>query len=90
MSKASYTAVEDQFIRKFIYGTWHDLFLSELIIKRRQNLIVLAGYVKAPSQIRQLYFLKGYTEELLSNFLKRPVRVEIQVAGMRDLIHKFV
>jgi small subunit ribosomal protein S24 len=71
-------------------GTWHGLFLSDLIIKRRQNLIILAGFVKSPLQTRQLYFLKGYTEELLAKFLKRPVRVEIQLARMHNLIHKLV
>ncbi|CAH1794178.1 unnamed protein product, partial [Owenia fusiformis] len=40
--RAAETAIEDMFIRKFIYGTWHNLFASETIIKRRHNIIVLA------------------------------------------------
>ena len=27
-------AVEDMFIRRFMRGTWHNLFASEIIIKR--------------------------------------------------------
>ena len=90
MTFAPHTTVEDTFIRKFMMGAWHDLFLSEVIIKRRQNMIIIAGFVKAVPQTRTLYFLKGFTEELLSHFLKRPVIVEIQTAGAKDLIHKYV
>jgi len=90
MAFAPHTTAEDTFIRKFMLGAWHDLFLTEVIIKRRQNMVIVAGFVKRVPQTRMLYFLKGFTEELLSHFLKRPVTVEIQTAGLRDLIHKYV
>ena len=90
MQFAPHTTIEDTFIRKFMMGAWHDLFLSEVIIKRRQNMVIVAGFVRRVPQTRMLYFLKGFTEELLSHFLKRPVIVEIQTAGPRDLIHKYV
>merc|ERR1712243_124028 len=34
-------AVEDMFIRRFMRGTWHNLFASEIIIKRKANMITL-------------------------------------------------
>ena len=39
--RQSETSTEDFFIRKFMVGTWHRLFLSEIIIKRRGNLIII-------------------------------------------------
>ncbi|GLV40256.1 mitochondrial ribosomal protein S24 [Carabus blaptoides fortunei] len=40
------TAMEDVFIRKFMTGTWHSLFVSEIIIKRQHNVIRIAGLVR--------------------------------------------
>ena len=40
---------------------------------------------------RQMYFLKGYTEEMLSYILKCPVRLEIQtVKDKKDVIFKYI
>ncbi|XP_041363234.1 28S ribosomal protein S24, mitochondrial-like [Gigantopelta aegis] len=85
------TVVEDMFIRKFIMGTFHRLFCSEVIIKRRHNMIIIAGLVLQNTMPRKLYFLWGYSEELLSHYLKCPVKLEIQtVADRRDITFKYV
>ena len=89
--RTSEAAVGDVFIRKFIYGTWHRLFVSEVIIKRRHNLIVIAGLVHRGVMPRKMYFLKGYTEELLSYVFKQPVKMEIQtVESKKDVIFKWI
>lgn len=46
LPRSSETATEDVFIRKFISGTFSGLVLSEVVIKRRGNLIVLAFLVR--------------------------------------------
>ena len=87
--KTSEITVEDVFIRKFVSGTWHNLFVSEIIVKRRANIIIIAGLVAQQILPRKYYFLIGYTEEMLSAILKRPVRVEIQtVKHVRDTTFK--
>ena len=71
-------------IRKFIAGTWHNMFLSEVIIKRRLNRIIIGGIINQGMVPSKIYFLKGYTEEFLSHYLRRPVRIEIQTARDRS------
>ena len=89
--RAPETTVEDMFIRKFIYGTWHNLFLSETIVKRKHNMIIISGLVYRGIAPRKLYFLWGYTEEMLSNILKRPVKMEIQtVESRKDMFFKWI
>ncbi len=89
--KTSETTVEDVFIRKFMYGTWHGLFVSDVIIKRRHNIVIIAGLVNQSVFPRKYYFLLGYTEEMLSTLLKRPVKVEIQsVKHKRDMYFKWI
>jgi len=88
---ASQTTVEDVFIRKFMSGTWHGLFVSELIIKRRHNLIIIAGIINQTQNPTKIYFLKGYTEELLSHLFRRPIRIEVQtVQRPRDVHFKWI
>lgn len=85
------TTFDDVFIRRFMKGTWHGLLQSEIIIKRRHNMIVIAGIVLTPHLVRKLYFLQGYTEELLSHLFKMPVKVEIQtVMDRKDMAFKYV
>ncbi|XP_044262347.1 28S ribosomal protein S24, mitochondrial [Tribolium madens] len=89
--RASETAIEDVFIRKFMTGTWHALFLSEIIIKRQHNIIRIAGIVRRSVSARKMYFLIGYTEELLSFWLQSPVKVELQTVGdKRDVVFKYI
>ena len=69
------TFVEDMFIRKFMYGTWPEMISSEIIIKRHHNLDRIAAIIdRKHARQRQIYFLIGYTEELLSYWLKCPVK----------------
>lgn len=83
--------IEDQFIRKFILGTWYKVWLSEVVIKRRHNDIVVCGIVCPLPSMSAIYFLMGYTEELLSHLLKYNVKMEVQcVPSRRSVIHKHV
>jgi small subunit ribosomal protein S24 len=85
------TAVEDIFIRKFMTGTWHNLFESEIIIKRQHNIIRIAGIVRQAISGRKMYFLIGYCEELLSFWLQCPVKLELQTAAeKKDVTFKYI
>ena len=77
-ARAAERTFDDILIRRFIRGTWPGLFASEVIIKRRHNLVVVAGLVFQDLTPRKQYFLIGYTEEMLSFLLKCPVKLEIQ------------
>lgn len=89
--RASETAIEDLFIRKFMIGTWHSLFVSEVIIKRQHNIIRIAGILRQSVSARKMYFLIGYTEELLSFWLQCPVKLELQtVADKKDVVFKYI
>ena len=86
------TFVEDMFIRKFMHGTWPEMISSEIIVKRHHNLVRIAAIInRKHAQARQIYFLIGYTEELLSYWLKCPVKVELQsIESNEDLIYKYI
>ncbi|XP_014677540.1 PREDICTED: 28S ribosomal protein S24, mitochondrial-like [Priapulus caudatus] len=89
--RASDTLYEDMFIRKFMAGTWHGIFVSEVIIKRRHNAVYVSGVVQRRLHARKLYFLVGYTEEILARFLKCIVKVEVQSVGdRRDVVFKYI
>lgn len=89
--RPSETAIEDVFIRRFITGTWHSLFVSEIIIKRQHNLIRIAGIISRSIPARKMYFLIGYTEELLGYWLQCPIKLELQtVDSKKDVIFKYV
>nr|XP_046146238.1 28S ribosomal protein S24-A, mitochondrial-like [Oncorhynchus gorbuscha] len=60
--------VEDVFVRRFLFGTFHNCLANEIVIKRRGNMLML----------QKFYFLIGYTETLLSHFYKCPVKMEGQ------------
>lgn len=56
LPRSSETATEDAYIRKFISGTYQFLLLSEPIIKRRGNMIVIAFLVKVSvKRLQTLY-----------------------------------
>ena len=60
-------------------GTWSEMVLSEIIVKRQHNTVrVSALLVTRRLRTRQIYFLLGYTEEMLSLWLKCPVKLELQ------------
>lgn len=89
--RPSETAIEDMFIRKFIVGTFHGLVASEIIIKRQFNHIRIAGLFTRKLQSSKLYFLVGYTEELLALWLQCPVTMEIQtIEDRKETIYKYI
>lgn len=89
--RPSETAVEDMFIRRFLIGTFHSMVCSEVIIKRQFNHIRVAALIRRALIPRKLYFLIGYTEEMLSTWLQCPVTLEIQtIAHKNDTTFKFV
>ncbi|KAI4487817.1 hypothetical protein M0802_011805 [Mischocyttarus mexicanus] len=84
------TALEDMFIRRFITGTWHNLFLCEVIIKRQHNIIRIAGIVQRNIHPNKMYFLVGYCEEFLSRYLQRIVKMEIVTALREETTFKYI
>ncbi|KAJ6637105.1 28S ribosomal protein S24, mitochondrial [Pseudolycoriella hygida] len=85
------TVTEDIFIRKFMIGTFHSLVCSEVIIKRQHNHIRIAVILRQGITARKMYFLIGYTEELLSYWLQCPVTLEIQtIADRKEVIFKYI
>ena len=85
------TAVEDMFIRQFMRGTWHNLFASEVIIKRQHNIIRIAGIITQTIAPYKIYFLTGYTEELLSYWLQCPIKLElVTTESKKDVIFKYI
>ncbi|GAB1600763.1 28S ribosomal protein S24, mitochondrial-like [Argonauta hians] len=89
--RTSETTTDDLFIRRFMLGTWPQLLMSEVIIKRRHNLIVIAALVSQRLLPQKIYFLQGYTEEMLSYILKCPIKLEIQtVKDKNDVIFKYI
>ncbi|XP_050446237.1 28S ribosomal protein S24, mitochondrial isoform X1 [Cataglyphis hispanica] len=90
-NRPSETAVEDMFIRQFMKGTWHNLFASEIIIKRQHNIIRIAGIITRSIAPYKIYFLTGYTEELLSYWLQCPIKVElVSTNNKKDVIFKYI
>ncbi|XP_046823854.1 28S ribosomal protein S24, mitochondrial isoform X1 [Vespa crabro] len=84
------TALEDIFIRRFMTGTWHNLFISEIIIKRQHNLIRIGGIIQRSIHPSKIYFLTGYTEEFLSRWLQSPVKIEIVTALKDSTTFKYI
>lgn len=84
------TALEDIFIRNFVKGTWHNLFLSEIIIKRQHNMTRIAGIIHHRLNPQKMYFLIGYTEQFLSYWLQGPVKMELVTAEKDDIIFKYI
>ncbi|XP_019937859.1 small ribosomal subunit protein uS3m [Paralichthys olivaceus] len=75
---AAERSVEDVFIRKFMFGTFHNCLANEVVIKRRGNLLIVCALMLQKLPPHKFYFLIGYTESLLSHFYKCPVKLEIQ------------
>lgn len=90
-NRPSETAVEDMFIRQFMRGTWHNLFVSEVIIKRQHNIIRIAGIITRSITPYKIYFLTGYTEELLSHWLQCPIKIELVTTNSKkDVVFKYI
>lgn len=88
---AAETSHEDILIRKFIHGTWINMLESEVVIKRRANCIFLSYITNRDTNINQINFLIGYTEEILSLLLKSNVKIELQtIDNKKELIYKYI
>ncbi|XP_064031657.1 small ribosomal subunit protein uS3m isoform X2 [Pogoniulus pusillus] len=75
---AAERALEDAFLRRFLYGTFPGMLADEVVLKRRANLLELCLLLARGLAPAKLYFLVGYTETLLSHFYKCPVRLHLQ------------
>ena len=84
--------IEDMFIRKFMHGTFPEIIMSQVMIKRQHNLIRIACLIgRRPILPKKIYFLIGYAEELMSHWLKCPVRLELQsIESEEDLIFTYI
>ena len=83
--------IEDMFMRKFLKGTWSAMFLSEIIIKRQHNTIRISALMHKRLNTKKIYFLIGYTEEMLSYWLKCPVKMELQfLNSAKDVVYKYI
>ncbi|XP_026211483.1 28S ribosomal protein S24, mitochondrial-like [Anabas testudineus] len=86
---AAERAVEDVFIRRFMFGTFHNCLANEIVIKRRGNMLIVCALMLQKLQPQKFYFLIGYSESLLSHFYKCPVKLEIQT--MQDkAVYKYL
>ncbi|KAJ8286143.1 hypothetical protein GJAV_G00035010 [Gymnothorax javanicus] len=81
--------VEDVFLRRFMYGTFHNCLADELVIKRRGNILVVCMLLTQKLQPLKYYFLIGYTETLLSHFYKCPVKLEVQTVEEKT-VYKYL
>lgn len=82
-------AVEDTFLRRFMFGTFHNCLANEIVIKRRGNLLVVCAVMMQKLPPQKFYFLIGYSEYLLSHFYKCPVKLEIQTVPEK-IVYKYL
>ncbi|XP_029921207.1 small ribosomal subunit protein uS3m [Myripristis murdjan] len=75
---AAERTVEDVFIRRFVFGTFHSCLANEIVIKRRGNVLTVCALMLQKLPPHKFYFLIGYSESLLSHLYKCPVKLEIQ------------
>ena len=82
---------EDQFIRRFLSGTFYRIIAGEVVVKRIYNNIEIIMFLQHPSaRAGQIHFLKGYSEKLLSAFLKCNVKLHMHKVLDEDMQYKFI
>ncbi|XP_055518090.1 28S ribosomal protein S24, mitochondrial [Leucoraja erinacea] len=86
---AAERTIEDVFIRKFIYGTFHGCLANEVVLKRRANTIIICAIFIQKLPPQKFYFLIGYTESLLSHLYKCPVKMEVQTVE-KKVVYKYI
>ncbi|KAG8441034.1 hypothetical protein GDO86_006682 [Hymenochirus boettgeri] len=86
---AAERTIEDVFIRRFIFGTFHGCMANEIVIKRRANIIIICAVLIRKLPVQKFYFLIGYTETLLSFLYKCPVKMEVQTVEEK-VIYKYL
>ncbi|CAJ1070021.1 S ribosomal protein S24%2C mitochondrial [Xyrichtys novacula] len=82
-------AVEDTFLRRFMFGTFHGCLANEIVIKRRGNVLIVCAFMLQKLPPQKFYFLIGYSESLLSHFYKCPVKLEIQTL-VDKVVYKYL
>lgn len=75
---ASERLVDDIMIRKLVEGVMHEFLESEVVIKRRANIIIVVFLVSIYGDLKKFYFLVGFIEKLLTELLGCIVKVEAQ------------
>lgn len=85
------TLIEDAFIRDFMNGVFTNMIASELIIKRQYNMIRITGFLDVKIPVGKLYFLYGFTEELLSRYFHCNVKLElVTIDDPEKLVYRYV
>lgn len=70
--------IDDVMIRKFIAGTFYELLVSDIVIKRTLNQITISIFVNAKgTTVHKVYFLLAFSERLLSHMFGCVVKLEI-------------
>ena len=70
--------IDDVMIRKFIVGTFYELLVSDVVIKRTLNQITISIFVNAKgTTVHKVYFLLAFSERLLSHMFGCVVKMEI-------------
>eukprot|EP00112_Aurelia_sp_Birch-Aquarium-sp1_P012690 Seg2672.4 transcript_id=Seg2672.4/GoldUCD/mRNA.D3Y31 product="28S ribosomal protein S24-B mitochondrial" pseudo=true protein_id=Seg2672.4/GoldUCD/D3Y31 len=70
--------IDDVMIRKFIQGTFYEMIVSDIIVKRRLNQIIISIFVNAKgTTVHKVYFLVGFAEKMLSHLLGCIVNMEV-------------
>nr|CDS28311.1 mitochondrial ribosomal protein S24 [Hymenolepis microstoma] len=89
-----YTGVityQDSFIRLFINGTFPTHVLSEVIIERKFNEVLICFNLSNRISSNELYFLIGYAEQMLSYLLRCPVKIEPRmILNPKDVIFRYI
>nr|XP_032825047.1 28S ribosomal protein S24, mitochondrial [Petromyzon marinus] len=86
---AAERSIEDVFIRRFMYGTFHGCLSTEVVVKRRGNVLVVCAVLITRLPPMRYYFLIGYTETLLSFLYKCPVKLEVQAVPQK-VVYKYL
>lgn len=86
---AAARTVEDVFLRRFIFGTFHGALANEVVIKRRGNMLIVCALMLQKMPPPKFYFLIAYSESLLAHFYKCPVKMEIQTLPNK-VVYKYL
>ncbi|XP_061656948.1 small ribosomal subunit protein uS3m isoform X2 [Syngnathoides biaculeatus] len=81
--------VEDAFVRRLMFGTFHGCLANEVVIKRRANLLTVCVVALQKLPPQKFYFLIGYAESLLSHFYKCPVKIDVQTLREKQ-VYKYL
>nr|CAB3264002.1 28S ribosomal protein S24, mitochondrial [Phallusia mammillata] len=82
---------EDKFIRNFIMGTFYRM-ISGIVIKRRFNIVdvIATSDVSVPPGGYRMDFLIGYSERLLSAYLKCVVKIHMVKISVDNSHYKYI